>query len=55
MIYLLYSLYSLEKIVKQKELTAPKILTSGVNISLWNKLIKIEKATALSKSWFCML
>jgi len=38
--------------LKQKDFTAPKIFTGGVNILLWNQLSESEKAKALSKSWY---
>lgn len=39
-------------LLKQKDFTAPKIFTGGVNILLWNQLNESEKANALSKSWY---
>lgn len=39
-------------LLKQKDFTAPKIFTGGVNILLWNQLSESEKVKALSKSWY---
>ena len=48
-----YSLINHSKnLLKQKDFTAPKIFTGGVNILLWNQLNESEKANALSKSWY---
>jgi len=41
-----------KNLLKQKDFTAPKIFTGGVNILLWNQLSESEKAKALSKSWY---
>lgn len=41
-----------QNLLKQKDFTAPKIFTGGVNILLWNQLNESEKAKALSKSWY---
>lgn len=41
-----------KNLLKQKDFTAPKIFTGGVNILLWNQLSETEKAKALSKSWY---
>ncbi|HNP32251.1 MAG TPA: site-specific integrase [Flavobacterium sp.] len=41
-----------KNLLKQKDFTAPKIFTGGVNILLWNQLNESEKAKALSKSWY---
>jgi integrase len=41
-----------KNLLKQKDFTAPKIFTGGVNILLWNQLNESEKANALSKSWY---
>ncbi len=48
-----YSLINQSKnLLKQKDFTAPKIFTGGVNILLWNQLSEAQKAKALSKSWY---
>jgi len=41
-----------KNLLKQKDFTAPKIFTGGVNILLWNQLSEAQKAKALSKSWY---
>jgi len=41
-----------KNLLKQKDFTAPKIFTGGVNILLWNQLSESEKAKALTKSWY---
>jgi hypothetical protein len=41
-----------KNLLKQKDFTAPKIFTGGVNILLCNQLNESEKAKALSKSWY---
>ena len=41
-----------KNLLKQKDFTAPKIFTGGVNILLWNQLNESEKAKALFKSWY---
>lgn len=41
-----------KNLLKQKDFTAPKIFTGGVNILLWNQLSESEKVKALSKSWY---
>lgn len=47
-----YSKINHFNLLKQKDFTAPKIFTGGVNILLWNQLSESEKAKALSKSWY---
>ena len=45
-----YSLINHSKnLLKQKDFTAPKIFTGGVNILLWNQLSESEKSKSFVK------